>query len=125
MTFDQVVQKLGKEMSASLDSLIVSAMESGDLSVLRDNAPQLCKNYIHIALCVGMEHFHYLDEEIIAMDRDGNELGHFKSITEAETKLGIHKSAISSCINGIRHSAGGLLFIKASDKGIIPEMKSA
>jgi hypothetical protein len=125
MTFDQVVEKLGKEMADRLNILIENAIENSDLSILRENAPQLCKNYIHIALSVGMDHFHPLDEEIIAMDREGVELGRFKSVTEAEIKLGIHKSAISECLNGNRHTAGGLMFLKTKDKELMDIKKIA
>lgn len=71
--------------------------------------------YIQMALSIGLEHFSVLEEEIVALYMDGSEAGRFKGIQECERKLGISHQNISKVLNGSRHSAGGLMFIKTRD----------
>lgn len=110
MTQGEVINKLSMEMALAL----------GDLDYLKT-----CRYYMQMALTIGMEHFHVLEEEIIVLDKYGIELGRFKSIADAEKVLGIYKSSICEVLNGNRHSAGGLMFIKTKDKEMIPIRKLA
>lgn len=110
MTQGEVIHKLSMEMALAL----------GDLDTL-----QTCRIYIQMALSIGLEHFHSLEEEIIVLDKDGIECGRFKSLCDAERVLGINKASICKCLNGERHSAGGLMFIKSKDKELVPVKKTA
>jgi hypothetical protein len=110
MTQNEVINKLSMEMALAL----------GDLDTLRT-----CRIYIQMALSIGIEHFHVLEEEIIVLDKDGVECGRFKGLADAEKVLGINKASICKCLNGERHSAGGLMFIKTKDKELIPVKKTA
>ena len=73
------------------------------------------RRYIDMAIDVGTIHFSLSPEEIIALDKNGREVDRFKSSFEAAEKLGIESSNIRSVLCGIRHSAGGFIFIKRKD----------
>jgi hypothetical protein len=79
--------------------------------------------YIQMALSIGIEHYTKDMEEIVAMYRDGVEAGRFKSIREAERKLGIDRRNINQVLRGAAHSAGGLIFIKTKDYELIERKK--
>ena len=80
---------------------------------------QTIRIYIQMALSIGVEHYSYEMEEIVAMYRDGSEAGRFKSVHETSDKLGISQGNISECLNGNRHSAGGLIFMKTKDYELV------
>lgn len=96
------------------------ALVLGDLGTL-----QTCRTYIQMALMIGVEHFTKDMEEIIVMNKQGEEIVRYKSVSECEAKLGIPGNQISSALNGYQHSAGGFLFMKAKDKELIPAKKTA
>jgi hypothetical protein len=99
-----VINKLAMEL----------AIANGDLDHLHNN-----RIYIQMALTIGIEHFNILQEEIVVLDKDGIEAGRFKSVSDAAKELGINQSNISQCLMGIRHSAGGLMFMKTRDYELI------
>lgn len=96
------------------------ALALGDLDTL-----QTCRTYIQMALSIGVEHFTKDMEEIIQMDRNGVEMGRFKSVTDASVKTGIPQYQLSAVLTGIQHTAGGFIFIKVKDKELIPKQKTA
>ena len=110
MTLSEVINKLSMEQAIAL----------GDLDTL-----QTCRIYIQMALMVGVEHFTKDMEEIVVMNKQGEEVARFKSVSECEAKLGIPQNQISSALNGYQHSAGGFLFMKLKDKELIPAKKTA
>ncbi|HNX37502.1 MAG TPA: hypothetical protein PL124_05470 [Candidatus Cloacimonadota bacterium] len=110
MTVNEVIKKLSMEMAVALGEL--------------DHLPT-CRRYISMALSIGIEHYTKDMEEIVVMTHQGEEVARFKCVTEVERKLGIKQSYVSAVLNGTQHSAGGFLFIKARDKELIPEKKSA
>jgi len=79
------------------------------------------RKYIAMALDIGVNHFTKDMEEIIAMDKWGNELNRFKSTQDAAEKLGIYRQCITDVLIGRANTAGGLRFIKAKDKVLIPK----
>lgn len=110
MTVSEVVNKLTMEQALAL----------GDLDTL-----PTCRRYIQMALSIGIDHFTRDSDEIIAMNYSGEEVSRFKSIREAEAKLGIDRRNIGHVLKGTAHSAGGLLFIRAKDKELVPARESA
>lgn len=88
------------------------------------NHLQTIRTYIQMALSIGLVHFHILDEEIVVLDMNGKEAGRFKNLASAEKTLGINKSSISEVLNGNRHSAGGLMFMRIEDYELVPREKS-
>jgi len=110
MTQSEVINKLSMEMALAL----------GDLDTL-----PTCRTYIQMALAIGIEHYTKDMEEIIVMNKDGEEVTRLKSVSEGEVKLGIRQIYISLCLTGRQHSAGGFMFVKAKDKELIPAKKTA
>lgn len=110
MTQSEVINKLSMEMALAL----------GELDHL-----QTCRTYIQMALSIGIEHYTKDMEEIVQMDSFGNELGRFKSVTEAAERTGIHQSYISAVLIGQQHTTGGFIFMKAKDKELVPARKTA
>jgi len=110
MTQSEVINKLSMEMAIAL----------GDLDTLHT-----CRHYLSMALSIGIEHFTVTMEEIVAMDFEGVERGHYKSVTDAGEKLGLYAENITAVLNGRQHSAGGFLFIRARDKELVPAKKTA
>lgn len=104
MTQSEIVNKMAMEM----------ALKLGDLCHLKT-----CKFYIGLALTIGTEYFTRNMEEIVAMTREGLEIGRYKSEIEAAEKLGLSNRSISNCLLGKRYSTGGYLFIRAKDKLLI------
>ena len=110
MTQSEVINRMSMEMALAL----------GDLDTL-----QTCRTYIQMALMIGIEHFTKDMEEIIVLNKEGEEITRLKSVTEGEAKLGIKQSYISACLMGLQHTAGGYMFIKTKDKELIPAKKTA
>lgn len=110
MIQNEVINKLSMEL----------AMALGDLDTL-----QTCRTYIRMALAIGIDHFTKDMEEIVQMDRFGEEIARFKSVTEASVKSGIRQGDISAVLTGLQHSAGGFLFMKEKDKELVPAKKIA
>ena len=104
MLQSEVINKLAKELS----------LAQGTFDYFKIN-----RTYIQMALTVGIEHFHKKAEEIVVLDKDGVEAGRFKSSYEAEKVLGIDRRHISAVINGLQHTAGGLMFIRTRDYELI------
>ena len=69
---------------------------------------------------VGIEHFSVTMEEIVALYKDGTEAGRFKSVTETALKLGIEETNIVAVLNGRKHTAGGLVFVRSKDYELVP-----
>lgn len=78
------------------------------------------RTYIQMALTVGIEHYTVDMEEIIALYKDGIEAGRFKSLGDAQRKLGLLQSSISDVLAGRQHTAGGLMFMRVKDYDLIP-----
>jgi hypothetical protein len=110
MTQNEVINKLSMEM----------ALLTGDLDNLNTY-----RWFIRQALDIGINHFTKDMEEIIQMDRFGEELGRFKGVTDCSQKTGIRQSDISAVLTGVQHSAGGFLFMRSKDKKLIPMQKTA
>jgi hypothetical protein len=75
--------------------------------------------YMQMALSIGIEHFHFLQEEIVCMDKSGIERGRFKSAEEAGEVLGMFPQAVRNVLNGTAHTAGGLIFMRTKDYELI------
>lgn len=110
MTQAEVINKLSMELALAL----------GDMDTLTT-----CRAYIQMALTIGIEHFTKDMEEIIVLNKEGEEITRLKSVTEGESKLGIRQTQISDCLAGRQHTAGGYMFIKSKDKELIPAKKTA
>ena len=50
---------------------------------------------------------------VIQLDLQGNEIRRFESVSAAVRTLGLHKSALSACLNGRARTAGGYKWIWA------------
>ena len=109
MTQGEVINKLTRECCLAL----------GDFGYY-----QTVRTYIQMALAIGMEHFRPDQEEIVALYQDGVEAGRFKSVTEAEKKLGIVRQGIVKVLNGRAHTAGGLMFMKTKDYELVERADS-
>lgn len=81
--------------------------------------------FIRQALVIGIDHFTKDMEEIVQMDRFGEELGRYKGVTDASRKTGIRQGDISAVLTGIQHSAGGFFFMKSKNKVLIRAKKTA
>jgi len=77
------------------------------------------RKHIAMALDIGINHFTKDMEEVVALDKWGNETGRFKGVTDAAEKLGIPQPYISAVLSGQQHTAGGYRFIKAKDRILI------
>ncbi len=108
MTQNEVIIKLSMEMAKKLDA---------DLNT--------CMWFIRQALCIGIDHYTKDMEEVIQMDRDGEEIGRYKSVGDASLKTGIRQGDISAVLTGLQHTTGGFVFIKVKDKELIPVRKTA
>lgn len=104
MTAREVINKLSLEL----------AFHTGNLDDMA-----FYKQYLQMALVVGAEHFVNTKEEIVAMDHEGREVGRYKSIPEAATKLGLHRALVQAVVNKRRYQTGGLLFIRAKEGELI------
>jgi hypothetical protein len=104
MTVSEVVNKLALELS----------FRTGHFEDLKIN-----KEYLNMALMVGIEHFTVDMEEVIAMTKEGAEVGRFKSILDAERKLGVKECNIHQVLAGRNHTAGGYCFIRTKDKILV------
>ena len=109
MLQSEVIRKLSVECAVAL----------GELDHL-----QTIRTYIQMALSIGIDHFYAHESEIVVLDMEGKEAGRFKNITSAAKAIGIPKTAICAVINGRRHSAGGLMFIKTEDYELVPREES-
>jgi len=98
MTIDEVTKKLVFEMVQ-----LTGHFEDADVY----------KSYIRIALTVGMEYFNIFQDEVIATDQQGVEVGRYKSIIDASKKLNIPRQSICKVVLGYRNKAGGLSFRKS------------
>ena len=98
MTINEVTNKLVFEMVQ-----LTGHFEDADIY----------KSYIRIALTVGMEYFNPMQEEVVATNQKGVEVGRYKSIEEASVKLNIKRQNIVSVVLGHRNKAGGLSFRKS------------
>lgn len=110
MTQDEVINKLSMEMAITV----------GDFDNLNTY-----KWYIRQALAIGIEHFTKDMEEVIQMDRFGEEIARYKGVTDASNKIGIRQGDISAVLNGVQHTAGGFIFMKTKDKELVPVKKTA
>ena len=110
MIQSEVINKLARECCCATGSF-------DDFKTIR--------TYLQMALSIGLEHYEIHDIEIVAMYKDGTEAGRFKSATEAEAKLGIHRQNISAVLLGQRISTGGLIFMKAEDYNLIPRKEKS
>jgi hypothetical protein len=104
MTINEVINKLSLEMS----------FRTGHIEDVR-----IYKEYLTMALTIGHDHFINCKEEIIAMTRDGVELGRFKSVADAAKKLGLGRTHIQDVLSHRHYSTGGYLFIRSKDKELI------
>ena len=104
MTQNQVINKLALEL----------AFQTGRMEDMK-----LYKQYLRMALVVGIDHFTVDMEEVIAMDSEGHEVGRYKSVTDAAKKLGVDRSDIVAVLNSRKQMAGGYLFVKVTDKKLI------
>lgn len=104
MTVDSVVKKLALEM----------AFITG-----RTEDMKIYKQYLQMALTIGIDHFTKEMVEIVAMDTEGTEIGRYKSVLEAERKLGVREANIHQVLSGRNHTAGGYMFIRSKDKILI------
>jgi hypothetical protein len=111
MTRDKVITSLSSELATLIK-------QGADI----DTA---CKLYIQMALVVGTDHFYFDQEEVIAYDRLGNEVGRYKSTNDASEKLCVNRRDLHRVIEGKRHSCGGYIFKKVEDKTPVYELKSA
>ena len=80
---------------------------------------KLYKQYLRMALTVGIEHFTVDMEEVIALNAEGREKGRYKSVADAAKKLGIQRQNIVAVLNSRKQTAGGYLFMKATDKELV------
>ena len=110
MTYGEVINKLSLEMALAL----------GDL-----DTRQTCATYLQMALTIGTEHFTREMEEVIALNKWGEEQGRFKGVRDASLKLGIPRGNIYNVLEGKRPTAGGFIFIRSKDKELIPAKKTA
>jgi len=76
--------------------------------------------FIRQALDIGITHFTQNSEEVIAMTKAGVEVGRFKSVLDAEKKLGVRECNIHQVLSGSNHTAGGYIFIRSKDWHLIP-----
>lgn len=100
MIQSQVIKKLALEM----------ASQTGHVEDMK-----IYKQYIRMALVVGMEHFDPRMEEIIAIDKNGTEIS-FKSEADAAEKLGLNVGNINKVLQGRKKTIGGYSFVKATEK---------
>jgi predicted DNA-binding ArsR family transcriptional regulator len=110
MTQGEVINKLSMECAVAL----------GDLDTL-----QTVRNYIQMALAIGVEHYTKDMEEVIVMNYNGEEIDRLKSVTDVERKLGIKQAYVSAVLRGDQFSAGGLRFQLVKDKELVPVKKIA
>jgi hypothetical protein len=110
MTQSEVVTRLSTELAIRL----------GDLDYL-----QLCRQYIQMALAIGIEHFTRDMEEIIVMNKKGVEIERLESISECEKTLGVSQESITAVLAGRQFTAGGLRFQKVTYKELVPVKKTA
>jgi hypothetical protein len=73
---------------------------------------EIYREYLRMALVIGMEHFRPDMEEIVALNEFGVEVGRFKSVSDASKKLNIKRQSIDKVLVGKCHSAGKLIFRK-------------
>ena len=78
------------------------------------------RTYIQMALSIGIEHYTKDMEEIVVLSTHGNEIGRYKSASEASKQLGIPQSNISAVLTGQQQTTGGLRFMKSRDFDLIP-----
>ena len=100
MILDEVVNKLALELMN----------RTGNIG----HAP-LYREFLNMAVIIGMEHFTPDMIEIVALLKDGAEAGRYKCTAEASRKLGIAQGNITAVLEGRRHTAGGYLFIRKVD----------
>ena len=103
----------------------VSRLLIEDLKKENCDVEQACRQYVQMALSIGIDHFYSDMEEVIAFDKKGNEVGRYKSSQEAAAKLGCDRRDVSRVIEGKRHSCGGYIFMKLKDHELMPVKKTA
>ena len=105
MTQGEIINKLSMECALALGEL---------------NHLQTIRTYIQMALSIGIDHFRKEMEEIVVLDMHGVECGRYKSIMDAERKLGIREANIHQVLSGQNHTAGGFMFMRAKDYELVP-----
>lgn len=90
------------------------ALETGTMEDL-----PIYRKYIQMALVIGIDHFTKDQEEIIALDFKGVEIGRYAGVREAERKLGLVKSSISKVLSGLNYQTGGIRFVRVNEKELI------
>ena len=105
MTQGEVINKVSMECALAL----------GELDHL-----QTIRTYIQMALTIGIDHFRKEMEEIVVLDVHGVECGRYKSVMDAERKLGIGGPRIHHVLSGNNHTAGGYMFIRTKDYELVP-----
>jgi hypothetical protein len=100
MTQNQVINKLALEL----------AFQTGRMEDMK-----LYKQYLRMALVVGTDHFLVGMKEIVAMDKEGKELGRFRCIKDVAKKLNLRYDSIEDVLQKRRNSVFGYKFIYAID----------
>lgn len=104
MTTREVVNKLALEL----------AFKTGHMEDMK-----YYKEYLRMALAVGVEHFTVRMREVVAMNFEGKEMGRFKSVDDAAKKLIIPRQNVFQVLEGRRPSAHGFKFIYVDDIELI------
>jgi hypothetical protein len=109
MTVDEVVKKLAIE-------LVLETGHTEDFSNYR--------KIIKRAVVIGTEHFTVKMEEVVAMNREGVEIGRYKSADEAAKKLDIPRGNVFQVLERLRPTAHGLKFIYVRDLELVKREKN-
>lgn len=106
---------------------VITGLSSELVKLLNGGAdPEtVCRQYIQMAVVAGTDHFYSDQEEIIAYDNLGNEVGRYKSTNEAATKLCVSRRDLYRVLEGKRHSCGGYVFKKVEDETPVYKLKTA
>lgn len=106
---------------------VIKGLSSELVTLLKGGAdPEVvCRQYIQMALVAGTDHFYSDQEEIIAFDKQGNEVGRYKGANDAAAKLCVNRRDLYRVVEGKRHSCGGYIFKKAEDETPVYELKTA
>ena len=99
MTQGEVINKLTSELVAWTGDIV--------------HEP-LFRQYITMALDIGVNHFTKDMEEVAMLTKGGLLVKRFRSVSEAVKNTGIRQGDISSVLTGAQHSAKGYLFRKTS-----------